>query len=621
MAEKAHEPRYFGVSSRHRLVIAFFKDLLRPPVKARGASAIGLTKYRVVTGMAIAMTGVALFYIVLDFRDGGPTGFSLAMGGIIGLAGCVRSMLRQGRSVESIGQVATVGLFMAATFVTLHSGGGEATSIGWYSMLPLSAALLCGYRAGMAWAVVSLTSLLIIGQLANLGIEIPDALPKTSRNVYRLFENLLLLAGVAYLVTGFLSEHKRAQDELEKTNKLLDDERSARTQADKRANQTLQIQNQILAKVGSEMRTPLNGIKGMTRMLHGTNLDQVQKDYAVAIQSSGRALLELLEDVLDFSRIESGELQLEYKPFDIEVAVAGVAKHMSTIAEVKSLEVLLRFAPDTPRFYTGDAGRIQQVLGSLVKNGVNHASGGHVLIDVEETDRDENDSILRFHVRNSGVSMDKDERQALHEMLEAKDGDGSSSESDSGFGLALSQRIVRLMGGDMGFDAHGEEADFWFSLKLPRSREPKVQNLFSGNLAGLKALVVEDNERNREILVEQLMSWGVQPVLASSGQEALSMDLDSSCPYELAIIDHQLEDMDGKRLGMMMQSDSVLAECCMVLLTSEAGAGRGREYRKAGFSAYLAKPVTPSILRDTLAMAWGLDRETKVAQSASGRAS
>mgnify|MGYP002639226908 CR=1 FL=1 len=567
------------------------------------------------------MTGVALFYIVLDVRDGGFTGFSVAMLGIIGLAICVRSMLRQGRSVESIGQVTTVGLFLAATFVTLHSGGSEATSIGWYAMLPLSAALLCGYRAGMAWAAVSLVSLLIIGQLANLGIDVPDALPKQSRNVYRLFENLLLLAGVAYLVTGFLSEHKRSQDDLAKAQRELEEEREARGKADQRVNQTLQIQNQILAKVGSEMRTPLNGIKGMTRMLNSTNLDQVQKDYAVAIQSSGRALLELLEDVLDFSRIESGELELDHKPFDIEVAVAGVAKHLSSVAEAQNLEVLLRFAPDTPRFYTGDAGRIQQVLGSLVKNGINHATSGHVLVDVEETDRDENDSILRFHVRNSGSEMNQEERSALRELMEG-DTKGKGAESDSGFGLALSQRIVRLMGGEMGFEGGGSEADFWFSLKLPRSREPKVQNLFSGNLAGLKALVVEDNPRNREVLAEQLMSWGVQPVLAASGQEALQMmrvDLDARCPFELAIIDHQLLDMDGKRLGMMMQSDSVLAECCMVLVTSDAGAGRGREYRNAGFSAYLAKPVTPSILRDTLAMAWGLDRDNKLKQSQAER--
>jgi two-component system sensor histidine kinase/response regulator len=169
------------------------------------------------------------------------------------------------------------------------------------------------------------------------------------------------------------------------------------------------------------------------------------------------------------------------------------------------------------------------------------------------------------------------------------------------------------MGGELGFD-HDEEGgnDLWFSLKLPRSREPKVESLFSGNLAGLKALVVEDNACNRDVLAEQLLEWGVQPIFASSGQEALRMmrvDPDDSCPYQLAIIDHQLPDMDGKRLGMMMQSDEVLASCRMVLLTAEAGAGRSREYRQAGFAAYLAKPVTPSILRDTLAMAWGLGEE------------
>ena len=602
-------------------VIAFFKDLLHPPLTARGAYTIGLTKYRVVTGMAIAMTGVAMFYIVLDIRDDGFSAFSAAMTGVIGLAICVQAMLRHGRPVEVIGQVTTIGLFLAATFVTLHTGGSEAASIGWYTMLPLSAALLCGYRAGMAWAVVSLTSLLIFGQLANLGIAIPDALPQRSRNIYHLTENLLLLAGVAYLLTGFIAEHRRAQDELEKTKRLLQEEREARGKSDLRVNQTLQIQNQILAKVGSEMRTPLNGIKGMTQMLNGTKLDQVQKDYAGAIQSSGRALLELLEDVLDFSRIESGELELDHKPFDLEVAVAGVAKHLSSSAETLNLEVLLRFAPDTPRFFTGNAGRIQQVLGSLVKNGITHASSGYVLVDVEEVSRDENDSVLRFHVRNSGSDMDHNERHALRELLEGND-KHKTPESDSGFGLALSQRIVRLMGGEMGFDGSGIEADFWFSLKLPRSREPKVQNLFSGNLAGLRALIVEDNARNRDIMVEQMMAWGVQPVVASSGQEAIQLmrvDLNAHCPFELAIIDHQLPDMDGKRLGMMMQSDPVLAECCMVLLTSDAGAGRGREYRAAGFSAYLAKPVTPSILRDTLAMAWGLDRENKLKESAAAR--
>ncbi len=564
--------------------------------------------YALASGLGI----VALFYIVQDARSGFSY-FSLAMLGVLGLAVILGHMVRQGRPVAAIGQTATFGMFLTATFVSLHHGGSEATSIAWYAMLPLSAALLVHARAAMGWAAISLTSLLILGQLANLGIEIPKALPPRSKALYTLFENLLLLVGVAALMNGFLSQRARQQQALAEHVDQLKEERDRRAQAERRVHETLQIQNQILAKVGSEMRVPLTGIQGMSKMLSSTALDQAQKDYTEAIQASGRALMELVEDVLDFSRLESGEMEFTLKPFDLEVAVAGVAKHLSHAAEGNGSEILLRFAPHTPRFFTGDAGRIQQVLGSLVKSAINHDhEGSHILVDVEETASDEQHSTLRFHVRDWNGDAELDRRTAAldnsHQPLVAAEQD-----QGSGFGLALSQRILGLMGGKLGFD-HDEEGgnDLWFSLKLPRSREPKVESLFSGNLAGLKALVVEDNACNRDVLAEQLLEWGVQPIFASSGQEALRMmrvDLDDSCPYQLAIIDHQLPDMDGKRLGMMMQSDEVLASCRMVLLTAEAGAGRSREYRQAGFAAYLAKPVTPSILRDTLAMAWGLGEE------------
>jgi signal transduction histidine kinase/AmiR/NasT family two-component response regulator len=567
---------------------------------------------RLVHALAAGLAIVALFYMVDDARSGFSY-FSLAMLGVLGLSVVLWHMVRQERPLAAIGHTATFGMFLAATFVSLHTGGSEATSIAWYAMLPLSAALLCGARASMGWAAISLTSLLILGQLANLGIAIPDALPPRSRALYTMFENLLLLVGVAALMNGFLTQSARDKNHLREHVDQLAQEREARAKAERRVHETLQIQNQILAKVGSEMRVPLTGIQGMSRMLSSTELDQAQKDYTDAIQSSGRALMELVEDVLDFSRLESGELEFTLKPFDIEVAVAGVTKHLCGAAEGNGNEILLRFAPDTPRFFTGDAGRIQQVLGSLVKNAINHTPhGGHILIDVEETDSTVDDSTMRFHVRDWNQDSNLAQRS---ESIENANRPLSAAEHDngSGFGLALSQRILSLMGGELGFEQSEDGGnDLWFSLKLPRSREPKVNNLFSGNLAGLKALVVEDNECNRDVLAEQLMEWGLKPIFATSGQDALRMmrvDLDDSCPYDLAIIDHQLPDMDGKRLGMMMQSDEILAACRMVLLTAEAGAGRGREYRQAGFAAYLAKPVTPSILRDTLAMAWGLGRE------------
>ena len=573
------------------------------------------SRYRMVKGLAFGLCLIALFYIGADIRQGASV-FSLGMMGLVGMAGVIRVMVNRKRPIAKIGQVVTVGLFLASTFVTLHNGSANAASIAWFALLPLSSALLSGPRAGMGWAAVSLVSVLVLGQLNQFGLDSPSDLTGRSESIYKMLENLILLAGVAFLMSGFLTEHNRKQSELDDAHEELEKERNGRAAADRRVHETLQVQNQILAKVGSEMRVPLTGIQGMTRMLHGTEMDQVQKDYALAIQASGTALMELLEDVLDFSRIESGELELEYKPFDIEVAVAGVAKHLAQGASHQGIEILLRFAPKSPRFFTGDAGRIQQILGALVKNTVGLSDEGHVLIDVEEMDTADRKSVMRFHVRGSGQNLSVAKRTALQEsfLSDADENGQDHSHSGSGFGLALSQRILGLMGGQMGFDHDSDTTDLWFDLELPHSREPKVANLFSGNLAGLKALVVEDRSCNRDILVEQLMEWGVQPVLASSAQEALRLmgvGLDNKCPFQLAVIDHQLPDMDGKRLGTMMMSDPILEECCMVLLTSEAGPGTSKEYRRAGFSAYLAKPVTPSILRDTLAMAWGLAEENR----------
>lgn len=593
-------------------MIAFIKDLVRPPKLEGNDHSLEAARYRMVKGLAFGLCLLALFYIGLDIREGASV-FSLGMMGLVGMAGVIRVMVHRQRPIEKIGQVITVGLFLASTFVTLHNGSANAASIAWFALLPLCSALLTGPAAGMGWAAVSLVSVLVLGQLNQFGIESSADLAGHSQSIYKMLENLILLAGVAFLMSGFLAEHHRKQKEIDDVTEELDRERTGRAAADRRVHETLQVQNQILAKVGSEMRVPLTGIQGMTRMLHGTEMDQVQRDYAEAISASGTALMELLEDVLDFSRIESGELELDYKPFDIEVAVAGVAKHLSQGAQYHGVEILLRFAPKTPRFFTGDAGRIQQILGALVKNTIGLSEEGHVLIDVEEMDTGDRKSMMRFHVRGSGKNLSVEKRTALQMNFRGGEAD-ARAQGGNGFGLALSQRILGLMGGEMGFEHDDDNTDLWFDLELPHSREPKVTNLFSGNLAGLKALVVEDNACNRDVLVEQLMEWGVQPILASSGQEALKMmrvGLDDRCPFQLAVIDHQLPDMDGKRLGMMMMSDPILESCCMVLLTSEAGPGSSKEFRRAGFSAYLAKPVTPSILRDTLAMAWGLQEEKR----------
>ena len=401
------------------------------------------------------------------------------------------------------------------------------------------------------------------------------------------------------LVTDVTDEHRQAL-ELERARDM--------------AEAASQAKSQFMANMSHEIRTPMNGILGMTELLLGTQLNDKQRRFAQAVYRSGESLLEIINDILDFAKIEAGRLELATCDFVLRTLVEDTLELMAPRAHEKGLELNYREQPGLPAVIHGDPLRLRQILTNLVANAIKFTEHGEIVVDIRRAvgsgmsmpaPGSEQTIDLEFMVRDTGIGIPSDVIPRLFSAFVQANVGMARRYGGTGLGLAISKQLVELMGGQIeAHSAPGVGSEFVFRIPVRiGDTQADMAMLDEPGMPSLNVLVVDDNDTNRTVIENMLTAWGMHVSQASNGREALALLTSNREPadcFDLALVDMQMPEMDGIALANAVRDSARCPELKMILLSSVSSPDDVRRAQDAGFQRFVSKPLRKAELRQAI---------------------